>query len=95
MIPVANNVAGDRADHIQIEIGSTATDYEPYQGDTFTLDRGQTVYSGSLNWQTGLLTITDKGVAMKDLLWGKNSSVGEWAQELRHAGLAALWRMGS
>ena len=42
---------------IQLEKGSTATAYEPYQGDTFTADFGQTVYGGTLDWSTGLLTV--------------------------------------
>ena len=42
---------------IQIEQGSTATAYEPYQGDTFTVDFGQTVYGGTLDWNTGVLTV--------------------------------------
>ena len=43
---------------IQIEKGSTATAYELYQeGDTFTVDFGQTVYGGILDWSTGLLTV--------------------------------------
>lgn len=41
----------------QIEIGTTATAYEPYKGETFTMDLGQEVYGGSLNWNTGVLTI--------------------------------------
>ena len=32
-------------------------DFEPYKGDTFTIDLGQTVYGGSFNWKTGELTI--------------------------------------
>lgn len=58
---------------IQLEAGSTATEYEPYQGDNFTLDLGQTVYGGSLDWNSGVLTITNKGVAMKDLVWSLSS----------------------
>ena len=43
---------------IQIEKGSTATAYELYQeDDTFTVDFGQTVYGGTLDWSTGLLTV--------------------------------------
>lgn len=41
----------------QIELGSTATAYEPYQGDTFTADFGRTVYGGTLDWNTGMLTV--------------------------------------
>lgn len=39
---------------IQIEAGSVATPYEPH--NTYTVDLGQTVYSGSYNWSTGELT---------------------------------------
>jgi hypothetical protein len=42
---------------LQLEVGSVATAYEPYNCKTFTFDLGQTVYGGSLNWSTGLLTI--------------------------------------
>lgn len=45
---------------IQIELGATATAYEPYRGNEFTMDLGQTVYGGSLDWKTGVLTV-DKG----------------------------------
>lgn len=41
---------------VQVEIGSTCTAYEPYQGDTYAADFGQTVYGGTLDWQTGVLT---------------------------------------
>ena len=45
----------------QIEYRPAVTEYEPYRGGTFTLDLGQTVYGGSLNWHTGVLTV-DKNV---------------------------------
>lgn len=47
--------------NIMIEYGSTATAYEPYQGNTYTADFGQTVYGGTLDWQTGVLTV-DKAI---------------------------------
>ena len=31
--------------------------YEPYTGNTYTADFGQTVYGGTLDWQTGVLTV--------------------------------------
>lgn len=40
-----------------IKLGSTVTPYEPYQGDTYTADFGQAVYGGTLDWQTGVLTV--------------------------------------
>ena len=41
----------------QVELGSTATTYEPYQGETVTVQLGQTVYGGSLDLNSGVLTI--------------------------------------
>ncbi|MBE6920176.1 MAG: hypothetical protein E7468_01260 [Ruminococcaceae bacterium] len=46
--------------NVQVEIGSTATAYEPYRGETFELDLGQTVYGGTLDWNTGVLTVDRK-----------------------------------
>lgn len=45
---------------IQLELGSTATDYEPYQGTTYTTSLGRTVYGGTLDVVSGEL-IVDKG----------------------------------
>ncbi|MBO5317562.1 MAG: hypothetical protein J6A74_03890 [Oscillospiraceae bacterium] len=42
---------------LQLEAGSVASEYEPYRGEEFTMELGQTVYGGSLNWQTGVLTV--------------------------------------
>ena len=42
---------------VQLELGSIATTYEPYHGDTFTTDFGQTVYGGALDWNAGVLTV--------------------------------------
>ena len=47
----------------QIELGSTATTYEPYQGDTYTTALGTTVYGGTLDVTTGVLTVTDANIA--------------------------------
>lgn len=54
----------DRLKWVQIERGTVATDYEPFNGNTFTFDLGQTVYGGSYNWATGELTLTWKKVAL-------------------------------
>lgn len=40
----------------QIEVGSTATTYEPYNGTDYTIQLGQTVYGGMLDVTTGVLT---------------------------------------
>lgn len=60
-----------------IEYGSTATTFEPYHGDTYAADFGQTVYGGTLDWLTGVLTVE----------WGLISSYagealsGEWISD--------------
>lgn len=41
----------------QLELGSTATSFEPYQGDTFALDFGQTVYGGKVDVNKGELVV--------------------------------------
>lgn len=50
--------AGDEltVEQLQLEIGTTATDYEPYNEETLTTPLSETVYGGKLNWTTGVLT---------------------------------------
>ena len=40
-------------DSLQIELGSVASPYESYQGNTYTVQIGQTVYGGKFDWLTG------------------------------------------
>ena len=50
---------------LQIEVGSTATTYEPYVSPlTITTQLGQTVYGGTLDVVSGVLTVAE---VMKDL----------------------------
>jgi hypothetical protein len=42
----------------QIEAGTVATAYEPYEAETITAELPETVYGGSPDWATGELTIT-------------------------------------
>lgn len=59
----------------QIELGSTATTYEPYQGDTYTTALGTTVYGGTLDVTSGVLTI-DKAIAeLGSLTWGMSTTL--------------------
>lgn len=44
----------------QLELGSTATAYEPYTGTTTTTDFGTTVYGCTLEVVSGVLTLTHK-----------------------------------
>lgn len=43
--------------YLQLELGSTATEYQPYQGSDYTTDLGQTVYGGTLDVVSGVLTV--------------------------------------
>lgn len=47
----------------QIEVGSTATDYEPYNGTVYDIDLPQTVYGGTLDVGTGVLTVDSAFIA--------------------------------
>lgn len=42
--------------YCQIEIGSTFTTYEPYKGNTYTFSFGQSIYEGTIDFTTGVLT---------------------------------------
>lgn len=54
---------------IQIEVGSTATAYEPYQGSTITTNLPQTVYGGVLDVVSGALTVDTNHVDLGSLDW--------------------------
>ena len=41
----------------QIELGTEVADYEPYQGNTYTTALGRTVYGGTLDVVSGVLTV--------------------------------------
>lgn len=57
------------ADNIQLEAGSTATDYEPYQGDTYTTALGRTVYGGTPDVVSGELVVDRAIVDLGTLTW--------------------------
>lgn len=50
---------------VQLEIGSTASDFQPYQGTLHTVQIGQTVYGGRMDWLTGKL-VAEWGMAEFD-----------------------------
>lgn len=61
---------------LQLELGSTATAYEPYQGISVTLSLGQTVYGGSVNLVSGAMRVTHSIDVYNDAdgfaTWGVN-----------------------
>lgn len=68
----------------QLELGSTATPYEPYAGETFSVDfpaEAGTVYGGTLDVTTGLLTVDRK----KLILDGSETwQTGNWGIGYRY-----------
>ena len=55
----------------QLEFGTTATAYEPYIGNAFTMDLGKNIYGGSLDWNSGLLTIGYGSIVFDGVTNGK------------------------
>ena len=60
---------------ISINYPSTDTEYHAYDGDTYTTDLGRTVYGGTLDVVSGVLTVTDAMVDMGDLAWVINGAI--------------------
>ena len=64
----------------QAEVGETATTYEPYNGNTYTIafkdssDNPINVYRGTIDITTGVATITEVVVDMEDIPWSWMSS---------------------
>lgn len=67
--PMKFRAAGgaNAANSYQLESGSAATSYEPYQGQTLTAPLPDTVYGGTLDWKTGVLTVTHERNTMDTL----------------------------
>ena len=69
---------------IQVEFGSTATTYEPYNGTTHTIqfEDGQgnqiTVYGGNDEIVGGLLTVTHGLLDLSTINWNTNSTSTRW-----------------
>ena len=64
--------------NFHLELGSTATSYVPYSGQTYSISwqtEAGTVYGGTLNVTTGVLTVTMGLVRLNSLTWAyKNQS---------------------
>lgn len=52
-----NNVETKGLIYPMLFSGEDIPDYEPYRGQTYTADFGETVYGGTLDWATGVLTV--------------------------------------
>ena len=63
--------ADNNSTDFQLELGSIASTYEPYNGTTYTISFGSagTVYGGTLNGKTGVLTVTHVIADFGDFTW--------------------------
>ena len=55
--------------NLQIEVGSSATAYEPYNGTYTTIQLGDTIYGGEYDARSGVFIATHKGVDLGSLTW--------------------------
>ena len=62
---------------IQLELGSTASDYKPYAGTIHTIQLGDTVYGGTLDVTAGMMTVEWANIASYD----GETLPGEWISD--------------
>lgn len=55
--------------NIQLEEGMEVTTYEPYDGASVTIQLGQTVYGGTLDVNTGRVTVTHEVHTVSETTW--------------------------
>lgn len=70
---------------IRIELSSAASAYEPYQGETYTIQLGQTVYGGNVNLKTGKFVQTHNIIDMGNLTWTYNTTT--WGKPIFYANI--------
>lgn len=75
-IRIGADYIADASDHFQLELGSTASAYEPYQGQQVTIDLDGTRYGGVLDVLTGEMTVDRVGYDMGQLNWAHVSPSG-------------------
>jgi len=73
-VQIRNGTTINATFKLQLELGTTATDYEPYQGTTYTTSLGRTVYGGTLDVVSGALTVDRAMVDMGSLTWTYSNS---------------------
>ena len=57
IIYIYGSTKGASSSNLQLEYGSTATPYEPYTGDTYNIALPETVYGGTLDVGSGVVTV--------------------------------------
>ncbi len=68
------NITYDTVLYPQLELGSTATEYEPYEEQTYTADLGQTVYGGTVDLVSGELVVDRAMERFSDKRWVMNGT---------------------
>ena len=63
------SLVNETFDNCQLELGTTATPYEPYQSSTVTLTFGETVYGGSVDFESGVVRVTKGYKTVSQLSW--------------------------
>jgi len=63
---------------IQLELGNESTTYEPYNGTTTTTQLGQTVYGGTLDVVSGVLTVDRAMMDLGTQSWTYQSVWASW-----------------
>lgn len=61
-LDVASGSVVDCNCYVQVEKGSTATAFEPYAGNDYTIQLGGTYYGGTLDVATGVMTVTHAAI---------------------------------
>lgn len=76
---------------VQAEVGSTASEYEPFIGNSYPMALGQDVYGGSVDLATGVLTVTHGIVTdFSALASNGTSSTGAYRYKLAVTGVAGF-----
>lgn len=64
----ATKLYGKTIAHVQLTVGDV-TGIVPYQGQTLSADLPETVYGGTLDWMTGVLTVNTRKIPLASLGW--------------------------
>ena len=64
---------------IQIELGDTVTDYEPFNGKTVSNSWSEPVHGGTYDWDTGVLESSYACVKLVDLEWEFHADNGTYS----------------
>ena len=71
----------DVSDNWMLELGSTATAYEPYTPNSYTISLGSTRYGGELDVVRGVLRVTHGIVNLNTSTMNNNSSYPGWTNQ--------------